>query len=533
MWLIAAALVWSSPPALADCEEVCEASICPGDLIVSEFMATPDYEPDYRAEWFEVHNASTRNLDLDGLVVSSGGASGDDPGFTVSGTLLVGSGDYVVFGVNADLASNGNVPVDYVYEYYFSSGVGEVQLNRSADRLTLTYEDTVIDSVSWNNAGDWDVVKNQAHHVNTPLVDNAWANDFAQNWCRFVGTNANGWGGTPGEASSQLCADSSVDNDGDGFTENVGDCDDEDPMVNPDAIDGTEAPYGVSGDDADCDGQLDDGACDDDDDGYSEVDGDCDDDLAAVNPIAEEITDGVDNDCNGCIDDVDGDRDGVSECVTGEVVDCDPDDEIECSASTFDPFDAAGAVLPAGYEEGDCAVAWDTNDADNLINPCAPEIRYDGIDQSGDGFDNCDLDGDGYDKEQNADPALGCVGNPDPGFWAERPEDCDDNDPSVYPGGDEGDPEAGDIKDGKDNDCNGVVDDPFKDADLDGYDITQGDCFDDATDPRAAEVNPGADEVCGDGLDNDCNGFVDDGCSTPLGFATVRGGGLCAAAATL
>ena len=233
---------------------------------------------------------------------------------------------------------------------------------------------------------------------------------------------------TPGEASSQLCADSSVDNDGDGYTENDGDCDDEDPTVNPDAIDGTEAPYGVSGDDADCDGQLDDGACDDDDDGYSEVDGDCDDDLAAVNPIAEEITDGVDNDCNGCIDDVDGDRDGVSECVTGEVVDCDPDDEIECTASTFDPFDAAGAVLPAGYEEGDCAVAWDTNDADNLINPCAPEVRYDGIDQSGDGFDNCDLDGDGYDKEQNADPALGCVGNPDPGFWAERPEDCDDND---------------------------------------------------------------------------------------------------------
>ena len=518
MWLMAAAtLVWSTP-AHADCDDICTASICPGDITISEFMADPDYTAAYLAEWFEVYNATTSNLDLNGMTVGSD----NDTGFTVTSTLLIPAGSYKVFGVNGNTATNGGVTVDYVYDYGYASGVGDIALRRAADSIVLEYGGRTIDQVAWNNAGSWDVVRNQAHHANVGVTGNSWANDIAENWCQYVGSGGAGWGGTPGAASSQLCSGSSVDNDGDGYTEVQGDCDDTDSEVYPDAIDGTEAPYGNAGDDGDCDGVVDDGACDDDGDGYAEIDGDCDDDRNAVSPAEPEIIDGVDNDCNGCIDDTDDDSDGVSECDTGEVIDCDPDDEVECSPVTFDPFASSGPVLPNGYREGDCAVAYDTNDADNLIEPCAAEILYDGVDQSGDGFDDCDRDEDGYDGED-------CLGNPDPGFWYDRPADCDDNDPTVYPGGDEGDPATGGIKDNKDNDCNGVVDDPYKDADEDGYDITEGDCFDDADDPRAADVNPGAPEVCGDGLDNDCNGMVDDGCSDPLGYTTVRGGGLCAA----
>lgn len=97
--------------------------------------------------------------------------------------------------------------------------------------------------------------------------------------------------------------------------------------------------------------------------------------------------------------------------------------------------------------------------------------------------------------------------------------DCNDEDASVYPGADE-------VCDGKDQDCDGEVDEGlpqfvwYIDGDGDGYGggsfITtcqaeapsgftsvSGDC-----DDNSFDVNPSAKEIC-DGIDNDCNGVVD------------------------
>jgi predicted outer membrane repeat protein len=80
--------------------------------------------------------------------------------------------------------------------------------------------------------------------------------------------------------------------------------------------------------------------------------------------------------------------------------------------------------------------------------------------------------------------------------WRVCDDDCDDDDNRVYPG-------ATEICDDKDTDCDGSEGDRL-DTDGDGYSLCQNDCDD--TEPLAG---PGFDEVC-DGIDNDCSGEADD-----------------------
>jgi hypothetical protein len=80
--------------------------------------------------------------------------------------------------------------------------------------------------------------------------------------------------------------------------------------------------------------------------------------------------------------------------------------------------------------------------------------------------------------------------------------------------------------DNVDNNCNGMVD---ENADMDGDGITTcgGDCCDSTECGSPALVNAGAFDVAGDGVDNDCNGVVDD--AAPLcdqGLASNSANGL-------
>lgn len=112
-----------------------------------------------------------------------------------------------------------------------------------------------------------------------------------------------------------------VDDDGDGYTENEGDCNDSNSNINP-----GEPEICGDGIDQDCDGN--DKACapapddvDNDGDGYTENEGDCNDNNFNINPGEPEIcSDGIDQDCSGndetCLpdqDDVDNDGDGYTE----------------------------------------------------------------------------------------------------------------------------------------------------------------------------------------------------------------------------
>jgi hypothetical protein len=103
------------------------------------------------------------------------------------------------------------------------------------------------------------------------------------------------------------------------------------------------------------------------------------------------------------------------------------------------------------------------------------------------------------------DPFIDADGD---GFLAG--DDCDDTDPERYPG-------APEVADGKDNDCDGAVDEDTTDADGDTF-VLAVDCND--SDPA---IHPGAAEVDGDGVDSNCDGL--DGTAVDLdldGYTTVN-----------
>ncbi|MFM7202878.1 MAG: putative metal-binding motif-containing protein [Myxococcota bacterium] len=92
--------------------------------------------------------------------------------------------------------------------------------------------------------------------------------------------------------------------------------------------------------------------------------------------------------------------------------------------------------------------------------------------------------------------------------------DCDDNNPSVYPGADEG-PKVNGVTqpDGIDNDCDGFIDegtDAF-DNDGDGYVVSPGTGYpeDVDCDDTNASIYPNATDGC-DQIDTDCDGTVDE-----------------------
>ena len=162
-----------------------------------------------------------------------------------------------------------------------------------------------------------------------------------------------------------------VDDDGDGYSENQGDCSDRNANIFPGAVEICDSL------DNDCDGSVDEGnvcqTCTDaDKDGYYKENGcggtqDCNDNDLSINPGAAEICgDSVDNDCDGLID-------------------CDdPDCDAECIPCT----DADGDGF---FAEANCGSLVDCDDNDASINPNADEICGDSIDQNCDGEadENC------------------------------------------------------------------------------------------------------------------------------------------------
>lgn len=149
-----------------------------------------------------------------------------------------------------------------------------------------------------------------------------------------------------------------LDEDGDGFSPADGDCNDNNASIFPNAEEVCD------GKDSNCDGILPEDEEDIDSDGWAACDGDCDDYDADVYPNAPEICDDLDNDCDGYIPDLeDLDGDGQTAC-DGDCDDNNPDrwwgneevcDYIDNSCSgVVDDLDEDGDGHSACPSGGDC-----------------------------------------------------------------------------------------------------------------------------------------------------------------------------------
>ena len=316
---------------------------------------------------------------------------------------------------------------------------------------------------------------------------------------------------TDEDGEGDACDD---DDDGDGALDNA-DCNPLDPLSFPG---GLEVCDGI---DNDCSNEIDEGL------GETECGlGECKHSIPncengveqVCDPMAgkiDELCDGLDNDCDGNVDDGLGTTNcGLGECAHAEA-NC-----LDGAPNVCDPMAGATAEECDGLDNNCNGVA---DDALGVVmcgqGECAHEVEgceggvpgncdpfAGAVDEVCDGLDN-DCNGDVDDGLGETTCGLGPCEHTSPNCAGGEPQVCDPLEGA-----------EAEACDGVDNNCEGAVDEGYADTDgdgqadcVDGDDDQDGFADDDDCEPLNPDAYPGGEEVC-DEADNDCNGLADEGC---------------------
>jgi hypothetical protein len=523
-----------------------------GATFTFTFAVPQEGDPDFEA----THKVNLLVGDFDTGTGTAGLSLSVDGGTPVLATpITIGSEDGRITSVSADvpwsemtdgevvavigLATDPFVAFDYMHlsiGTYADSDGDDIsnQLDNCQSVANPNQEDADGDGIGDHcddNDGDGSFTVDDCDDTNSSVYPGA------TEYCDAIDSNCNDslvdqYPDTDGDGTPN-CTD--TDDDGDGDPDSS-DCDPLDASIYAGA---TEACDEI---DSNCNGSLVDQFTDSDGDGTpdcvdDDVDGDgyssavdCDDDDATIHPLATELCDAIDSDCDGSLvdqfedtdgdgdpdctdtdDDNDGDLD-VSDCAdldptiyNGATELCDTVDS-NCNGSLVDQFtDTDGDGTP------DCTDLDNDGDGDPDATDCAeldPTI-YNGATEACDEIDS-DCDGSLVDEftDTDGDGTPDCTDTDDDGDGDPDISDCDDTDPSIRNG-------AAEFCDLIDSDCDGSLADEF--PDLDGDDTP--DCVDDDVDgdgdPATTDcddtdpmVNSFAAELC-NGVDDDCNGLAD------------------------
>ncbi|MDP2315753.1 MAG: MopE-related protein [Pseudomonadota bacterium] len=472
-----------------DCDGwVDEDFIAVGDIVVTEINRQARFGGAVvvnDGSWVEVYNDSSRSIDLSNWTIARGtSTSGHQVALDPAEAPLLAPGEYAVFcdtdNYEASATAAWPLTCDYVWgdETQAASYQGEFHnnawyLRRDADTFAIysggsRTTGTLVDSVSWtysSTAGYWPRNAGYSMSLDSAYVDDT-LNDQRTAWCSTSSnaagtvsvnsawrwfdnlTTVNDEHGTPGAANYDCLSD--PDLDGDGVT-GATDCDEANATTYPGA------PETCNDVDDDCDGTVDEDAIDEplwyadgDGDGFGDPlvvdlacdqpaayvadDTDCDDTAVAINPGADELCNGLDDDCDASVDEAAVDAPTWYNDVDLDTYGSDADAIVACDQ-------------PVGYLAG----GGDCDDADPAINPGATET-CDGVDEDCDsaiddgapGSDTfyADADGDAYGNA--ASSTLSCVA---PTGYVADATDCDDAAATTNPGA------AEVCDDGVDNDC--------------------------------------------------------------------------------